>query len=215
MDYDNPVHNRYVSTFDLEHHYLPSLEGLVLVVGEEEKVSTIEGWLHAATKDVTEMGRGGEGGGMRGRRVRLREGGWWKGGREGGGREGGGKEGGGREGGGREGGGREGGGREGGGREGGSSSQAGKLKEGKLMSTTSSPSLNPFQFSIYITKAARIIKPFMTFLTLFLKIKRPDLLVPSKDSEDWALVEHSNGHTNTAACSASPLGRGRGGGGLT
>ena len=46
MDFDNPVHNRYVSTVDLEHEYLSSLEGLVLVVGEEEKVYTIEGWLH-------------------------------------------------------------------------------------------------------------------------------------------------------------------------
>ena len=54
MDFDYPVHNWYVSTFDLEHKYLPCLEGLVLVVGEEEKVSTIEGWLHTATKDVTE-----------------------------------------------------------------------------------------------------------------------------------------------------------------
>ena len=67
MDFDNPVHNRYVSTFDLEHEYLPSLEGLILVVGEEEKVSTIEGWLHTATKDKTERGRGGEGGGEKGR----------------------------------------------------------------------------------------------------------------------------------------------------
>ena len=62
MDFDNPVHNRYVPTFDLEHEYLPSLEGLVLVVGEEEKVSTKEGWLHTATKDVTERGRSGDGG---------------------------------------------------------------------------------------------------------------------------------------------------------
>ena len=65
MDFDNPVHNRYISTFDLENEYLPSLEGLVLVVGEEE---TIEGWLHAATKDTTKRGRGGEGGGRKGGR---------------------------------------------------------------------------------------------------------------------------------------------------
>ena len=60
MDFDNPVHNRYFSTFDLEHEYLSSLEGLVLVVGEEEKVSTIEDWLHAATKHTTKRERKGE-----------------------------------------------------------------------------------------------------------------------------------------------------------
>ena len=50
MDFDDPVNNRYVTTFDLEHEYLSGLDGLVLIVGEEQKVSTIEGRLHAATR---------------------------------------------------------------------------------------------------------------------------------------------------------------------
>ena len=63
VDFDNPVHNWYVSTFDLEHKLLPSLEGLVLVVSEEEKVSTIEDWLHATTKTQQRGEEVGEGGG--------------------------------------------------------------------------------------------------------------------------------------------------------
>ena len=43
------MHNGDVPAFHLENKYLPSLYGFILVVGEEEKIPTVEGWLHTTT----------------------------------------------------------------------------------------------------------------------------------------------------------------------
>ncbi len=49
MDFDDSVDNWNVSTFDLENEDLSSLDGLFLVVGQEQEVATVERRLHAAT----------------------------------------------------------------------------------------------------------------------------------------------------------------------
>ena len=49
MEFDHPVHDGDVATFDLEDEDLPGLDGVVLVVGEEEQVPSVERWLHATT----------------------------------------------------------------------------------------------------------------------------------------------------------------------
>ena len=49
MYFDDTVHNGDVSVFDLEDQDLPGLDWVTVVVGEEQKVTTIERWLHTAT----------------------------------------------------------------------------------------------------------------------------------------------------------------------
>ena len=49
MDLDDAVHDGDVPALHLEDEDLPGLDGLHLVVGEEEEVSTVERRLHAAT----------------------------------------------------------------------------------------------------------------------------------------------------------------------
>ena len=69
MDFDDAVHNGDVSTLDLEDKDLSSLDGLILIVGKEEEVPPVEGWLHTATTARWEgweerdgrRGMGGEG----------------------------------------------------------------------------------------------------------------------------------------------------------
>lgn len=81
VDLDDSVDYRDVSVFDLEHQNLPGLNRVFLVVGQKEKVSSIEGWLHAATvvwENTVSVWEGdsGEGGGRRGKvkRMGVREG---------------------------------------------------------------------------------------------------------------------------------------------
>ena len=58
VDFDDTVHNGDVSTLDLEDKDLSSLDGLVLIVGKEEEVPPVEGWLHTATTARWEGRRG-------------------------------------------------------------------------------------------------------------------------------------------------------------
>ena len=60
VDFDDAVHNGDVSTLDLEDKDLSSLDGLVLIVGKEEEVPAVEGWLHTATTARWEGRRGEE-----------------------------------------------------------------------------------------------------------------------------------------------------------
>ena len=83
MDLDDAMYNGDVPILHLEDEYLPSLHRVLPIVGEEEKVTSIECRLHATTVG-THRERGREGG-------REGEGGMGEGGREG---EGGGREGG-------------------------------------------------------------------------------------------------------------------------
>ena len=54
MHFDDSVHNGNVSFLDLEHDDLPRLDGVALIVGEEEEVSTVKGRLHTAAERETE-----------------------------------------------------------------------------------------------------------------------------------------------------------------
>ena len=49
MDLDDAVHDGDVPALHLEDEDLPGLDGLRLVVGEEQEVSTVERRLHTAT----------------------------------------------------------------------------------------------------------------------------------------------------------------------
>ena len=49
MELYHPVHDGDVPTFDLEDEDLPSLHWVVLVVGEEQQVTSEESRLHATT----------------------------------------------------------------------------------------------------------------------------------------------------------------------
>ncbi len=50
MKFDYTMDDRNVSTSDLKDQYVSSHDRLALVVSEEEKVSSIESWLHATTR---------------------------------------------------------------------------------------------------------------------------------------------------------------------
>ena len=49
MQLDDPVHDWYVPAFHLEDKDLTSLQWFILVVGQEEKVPSIECGLHTTT----------------------------------------------------------------------------------------------------------------------------------------------------------------------
>ena len=49
MDLYDAVDDGDVPVFDLEDEDLPGLHWVVTVIGEEQQVATVEGWLHAST----------------------------------------------------------------------------------------------------------------------------------------------------------------------
>lgn len=52
MNLQYTVNNGYITAFYLEHHYFPSTNRLMVIVGQKEEITTVECWLHAPTKNI-------------------------------------------------------------------------------------------------------------------------------------------------------------------
>lgn len=52
MHFEHPVHYGNVTALDLEDYNVAHSHWLFSVVSEEEKISAVEGWLHAATEII-------------------------------------------------------------------------------------------------------------------------------------------------------------------
>lgn len=49
MNFDDTMYDRYISAIYFEYNNLSGSDGLIMVIGEEQEVSSIECWLHAST----------------------------------------------------------------------------------------------------------------------------------------------------------------------